>query len=374
MKLFRKTGKTPPVTRPELASPDAGLLDGALDTLGCVFRTMGDMAFPLGFEDPRVFSALCDQFACHIENGGAVPQCEIAQSVDGRRQWARLRRFYVDRRREEKTFVTERLQGYRGVVDDLVNGLRQIGRRDRDTEASVKMSLDAIENALATGVLPEIRTALTETIETISETFARQKALYEEKINELNERMSGLRQDLVAVREQMKRDPLTDVYNRRAFDTAVTQSLNLRFILNQPFTLLMIDLDRFKEINDRYGHAAGDVVLRSVGDALARSFSRKNDLIARYGGDEFAVILTETSVEHCEGLIRRFIDCIATVAIPNAPEDVHPGCAIGFTEIAGDDTVETLMNRADRALYLAKSTGTNTFRYAPPPEPDGDPH
>jgi len=372
MRLFGKRGKPPRVTQPERVSPDADLLDGALDTLGCVFRTMGDTAFPLGTEDPRAFAALCDQFACHIENGGGVPQCEMPQSVDGRRQWARVRRFYVDRRREEKAFVTERLHGYRGVVDELVNGLRQIGRRDRDTEASVKTSLDAIESALATGVLPEIRSALNETVEAISETFARQKQLYEEKINELNERMSGLRQDLVAVREEMKRDPLTAVYNRRAFDTAVRQSLNLRFILNQSFTLVMVDLDRFKEINDRFGHAAGDVVLRAVGDALARSFSRKNDLIARYGGDEFAVILTETSVEHCQALVRRFIDCLASVVIPNAPEDVHPGCAIGFTEIAADDTVETLVNRADRALYQAKATGTNRFQYAPPPHPEDD--
>jgi diguanylate cyclase len=357
--------------RKEAESPDTGALDGALDTLGCVFRTMRDVSFPLDLEgDTHEFATACDQFACHVEHGGAVPLYDIPQAADGDRQWARMRRFYVDRRRDEKTFVTERLQGYRGVVGDLVNGLRQIGQRDRETETSVKQSLDAIETALATGVLPEIRAALTETISAIGETFALQKKIYEEKINELNERMSGLRQDLVAVREEMKRDPLTDVYNRRGFDTAIAQSLNMRFILSQAFTLVMIDLDGFKTINDRYGHAAGDVVLRAVGDALARSFSRKNDLIARYGGDEFAVILSDTSLENSKQLIGRLIQYVTAIAVPNAPHDVHPGCSVGFTDIAVDDTVETLVNRADRVLYEAKAEGGNLFRYAPPPVGD----
>jgi diguanylate cyclase (GGDEF)-like protein len=144
----------------------------------------------------------------------------------------------------------------------------------------------------------------------------------------------------------------------------------MRFILSQPFTLIMIDLDGFKSINDRYGHAAGDVVLRAVGDALARSFSRKNDMIARYGGDEFAVILSDTNFENCRSLIERFIQSVSAIAVPHAPDDVHPGCSAGFTDIAAEDTVETLVNRADRVLYEAKASGANSFRYAPPPAPD----
>lgn len=352
----------------DAASANEGMLDGALDTLGCVFRNLGEISFPLNpSESTLAFADLCNELACHVEHGAAVPGYDIPQSVDGRRQWARLRRFYVDRRREERKFVTERLQGYRSVVDELVGGLRQIGQRDRDTEYSVKRSLDAIEAALETGVLPEIRTALSGTIEAITATFAEQKQNYEAKINELNARMSSMRQDLVAIREEMKRDPLTQVYNRRAFDTAVVQSLNMRFILNQPFMLVMIDLDGFKQINDSFGHAAGDLVLREVGNALTRSFPRKNDLIARYGGDEFAVILTDTELENCKVLVARLIDYVAAIRVPGAPESVRPGCSVGFTDIAGDDTVEKLVNRADRALYEAKATGRNTYRYAAPP-------
>jgi diguanylate cyclase (GGDEF)-like protein len=93
-------------------------------------------------------------------------------------------------------------------------------------------------------------------------------------------------------------------------------------------------------------------------------------LIARYGGDEFAVILSDTSLENTRSLIERFIQYVAAIRVPNAPDDVHPGCCAGFTDIAADDTVEALINRADRALYEAKASGSNSLRYAKPPSPD----
>ena len=157
----------------------------------------------------------------------------------------------------------------------------------------------------------------------------------------------------------MKRDALTDAYNRGAFDLAISQSLNMHFILNQPVTLLMIDIDKFKYINDTFGHAAGDEVLRGIGEALARSFIRKGDIVARYGGDEFAVILNDTTAGNCENIVERFLSAVQDVQVPYAPEDTRITCSIGYTEIHSDDTVESLINRADKALYAAKKNGRN---------------
>ncbi|MDJ0939372.1 MAG: GGDEF domain-containing protein, partial [Woeseiaceae bacterium] len=313
--------------------------------------------------DPTVFPDMCKEFSCHVENGAGVPSFDIPQSADGSREWAQVRRFFADRRKAEKTFVTERLHDYRGVVEDLVSGLRVIGERDQSTEHSVKASLNMIEDAVGTGVLPEIRKALSQTISQVTQTFAEQKAQYEQQLAELNDRMSNLRQDLVAAREEMKRDALTDAYNRGAFDAGIAQSLNMHFILNQPVTLVMIDLDNFKSINDTYGHAAGDEVLRSVGESLARAFIRKSDLVARYGGDEFAVILNDTSAENATNVIERFLKYVQDVRIPYASEDTVVSCSAGYTEIHESDTVETLVHRADRALYQAKAAGRNAARY-----------
>jgi diguanylate cyclase (GGDEF)-like protein len=346
------------------ANGSESLADGAIDTLSNVLRVMGDESFMLENDiDPSIFPDMCKEFSCHVENGAAVPSYQIAQSANGTREWARVRRFFADRRKAENAFVTERLHDYRGVVEDLVSGLRSIGERDVATESDVKASLNRIEDAVGTGVLPEIRKALTKTISKVTQTFAEQKEQYEAQLAELNDRMSNLRQDLVAAREEMKRDPLTDAYNRGGFDSAIGQSLNMHFILNHPVTLVMIDLDNFKLVNDTYGHAAGDEVLKAVGEALARSFIRKSDLVARYGGDEFAVILNDTSAKNAENVIERFLETVQEVRVPYASDDARISCSAGFTEIHESDTVETLIKRADRALYKAKAEGRNNAQF-----------
>ena len=345
--------------------------NGAIDTLGCVIRAMGNLSFPLDDEaNDELFQALCDQFACHVENGTAVPSHGIPQTRDGERQWSGVRRFYIDRRTSEQAYVTERIGDYRDIVQDLVDGLRHIGQRDQDTETGIFRNLGAVEAAVNSGNLQEIKDAVSQTIDNVTDIFVKQKSEYELQIRELNDRMSCLRDDLVQAQEKMQRDSLTYAYNRGAFDTAITRALNMHFILSQPVTLVMIDLDDFKGINDTHGHAAGDEVLRQVGESLARSFIRKSDFVARYGGDEFAVILTDTSAKNSLPLIERFMQRIQQIAIPGADADTTVGCSIGYTECHASDSVATLIKRADKGLYDAKHAGRNCHRFVPPAPAD----
>jgi diguanylate cyclase (GGDEF)-like protein len=342
-------------------NPSAAVLalaDGALDTLSSVIQVMGLQSFPLEDDyDSSAFPETCLAFACHVENGAAVPSFDIPPSSDGVRDWASVRRFFADRRHAEKAFVTDRLQGYRGIVDDLVSGLREIGVRDKNTESSILRCLEAVEDAVGTGTLPQIKAALSQTLEDVTATFAEQREAYESHLEELNERMSSMRQDLVAAREEMQRDALTEAYNRGAFDTAIAHSVNAFFILRQPLTVLMIDLDDFKHINDTWGHAAGDEVLRAVSDCLARSFIRKNDFVARFGGDEFAGILPDTSAAHTVKIIERLLTQVRAIAVPFGDASLQIRCSIGYTEISANDSAEDLLKRADEALYMAKSNG-----------------
>ena len=334
------------------------VVDGALDTLGCILRTMGEAAFATDKEpDPDEFFDRCVAHARHVENGASVPAAGIVTLPDGGRDWSQVRRFYVDRRHDERDFVNRQLGDYRAIVDDLVDGLRRVADRDQLTEDSIIECLASIQEAIETGGMPDVKAAVSQAVENVHETFARQKREYERQIEELNQRMSSLRQDLLAAREEMKRDNLTDVFNRGAFDTGIEQCINLHFVSGQPVTLVLVDLDNFKTVNERFGHATGDAALRAVGETLSRSFIRKNDLVCRYGGDEFAVILNDTTAASAAPLLERFLERVREIEMPGVDEPAAVSCSVGYAEIAPNDDSAALIDRADKALYAAKAAG-----------------
>ena len=364
--ISRLVGAFSKDARDEPAQPGAPEtnVDGALDTVSGMLRVMGAQSFAIDDEvDTIDFEALCAAFARHVENGSAVPEWEVPQDPAGQRSWSRVRRFFTDRRKAETRFVTERLHDYRGIVEDLVSGLRNVVQRDKQTEDTICQRLEFVQEAVDTGDLARIRDSVAETVRKVEETFAEQKREYEERLAELNERMANLRQDLVDAREEMQRDSLTDAFNRGAFDKAIQRNVNMHHVLQQPITLLLIDIDHFKTVNDKFGHAAGDEALRKLGDCMARSFIRKSDFVARYGGDEFAVILPDTCATHAAKLVESLLRRAEAIRLNSGPDEALVTCSIGYTEIVDEDTVDTLLARADEALYKAKSAGRNRAEF-----------
>jgi diguanylate cyclase (GGDEF)-like protein len=160
-------------------------------------------------------------------------------------------------------------------------------------------------------------------------------------------------------------DVLTGVYSRRWwFDLAEKEySRSRRY--DRTFSLLMADLDWFKQINDTFGHDVGDRVLGQFGDML-RQTCRQPDVIGRLGGEEFAVLLPETTSEAAQLLATRIMEACRSLVVDASAGDVRCSCSIGVTEVRPneDQRLDSVLARADQAMYAAKRAGRNQWSFA----------
>ena len=153
-----------------------------------------------------------------------------------------------------------------------------------------------------------------------------------------------------------KTDYLTGLYNHRSFQAMLTSEMARAGRLGHPLSLLIVDLDYLKEVNDRFGHMTGDAVIREVAETI-RSGCREYDLPARYGGEEFMVILPETNLTAAIDLAERIRDRIADLVFPGPG---HVTASIGVANFpANAVSKEELVKVADSALYEAKRNGRN---------------
>lgn len=162
-------------------------------------------------------------------------------------------------------------------------------------------------------------------------------------------------------------DPLTGVRNRRAFMERLEAELARVRRYGKPAALLMLDLDHFKRVNDSYGHAAGDTVLRQFA-ALVRAALRQTDSFGRLGGEEFAVLLPETELSGAAELAERMRAQLERTPIEAGGQALHITASIGLTLLESTDPhADTALARADDALYRAKSMGRNRVEYGGAP-------
>lgn len=173
-----------------------------------------------------------------------------------------------------------------------------------------------------------------------------------------------LQEVLHQVTELATHDELTGVYNRRYLLEMLGHEKNRTDRGGAGFCVCILDLDHFKRINDSYGHPVGDEVLKTFADVV-QPLLRSTDFFARYGGEEFLLFLPQTSLEMAQHCIVRIQEALATAHYPGLPEGVRITASIGVAQYYLQESVATLIERADKALYRAKQNGRNRVEMAP---------
>jgi diguanylate cyclase (GGDEF)-like protein len=199
-----------------------------------------------------------------------------------------------------------------------------------------------------------------------AEFLARAKALLRTK--QAHDRIRKLQ---ITLEQMVVSDPLTGLHNRRYLMDRMLQEMTRSDRHGEPLAFAMIDLDAFKPINDQFGHVLGDKVLRAVGSAISKSV-RVSDIAARYGGDEFAVILPQTPAEGAMRVCERLLRNISEIVLQDETgRTLRITASLGLAYYPADDveTPEDLVHSADGALYGAKRSGKNRYTAVRPVQP-----
>ena len=165
-------------------------------------------------------------------------------------------------------------------------------------------------------------------------------------------------QQLVSHAAEARTDALTTLANRRAFDKAMSEAHQAMAERGIPTTIMMIDIDRFKNLNDNYGHQAGDAILRGVANVLRQRMPDGN-LVTRYGGEEFAIVFPNASLEKVERVAEHVRRAVGEATYDFEGLALHVTISAGLAQLLPGETVASVIGRSDEALYVSKEQGRN---------------
>jgi diguanylate cyclase len=226
-----------------------------------------------------------------------------------------------------------------------------------DYHQSLQIYADQLESSTASQELPKILSNLVAETQSMQLSLQTMRNNMDDSQREINE----LRCKLDQVTAEALTDPLTGLANRKGFSIAFEKTLELNKAASSCISLLMVDIDHFKKVNDTHGHLVGDKVIKYVADTLTK-LKQDQDTASRFGGEEYAVLLPNTSLNDAQDIaetIRNKIE-IAKLRRSNTQEPIGQiTVSIGIGCLQANETLDSLIDRADTALYLSKQNGRN---------------
>jgi len=264
------------------------------------------------------------------------------------------------------------MRSFREAILCFADCLGKTLGEEQKADAVIEAQLGTLSKALLTRDPLRICAEAQIVVDTVKSSIDARRKREVEQSRALGERLKGLREELAEARKKAEVDALTQLSNRAAFDAHLANLASLGKLLGEAPCLMLADLDHFKSINDNYGHPAGDEVLRQVSRCLSRTFLRKHDFVSRYGGEEFAAVLIDTTLAQGEMLAKRLVNNVRALSIAIAPHEIRPTISIGLAALRPGESCASWLARADAALYRAKRAGRDRHEVAAPEPPEGD--
>lgn len=360
--FWRKSERSPAQhpSRPVLASTPANTeaeFDRVLDALGKLLSKFGEYAFDTDQTSAQATRQRCEELWREVSLGPSKSADQSSRS--GRREFSRLLTYFEDQRRQEQSYVVQGIGNLRDAVQEFAQCLTLTVREDRQADNQIDQQLTRLSQVVASNDLQAVRQQADRVVALVHTAIARRRDREKEQLLHLGTQVQALRNELDAVRTQATLDALTQLFNRAAFDQEIEKVAALGLLLGSQPCLIMIDADQFKSVNDIHGHPVGDQVLRAIADNLVRHFLRKEDFVCRCGGEEFAIVVRDSTLEKVTARIERARETMASSPVDTVAGPVRMTYSAGVAPLIPGEAAARWIERADRALYAAKHQGRN---------------
>lgn len=280
----------------------------------------------------------------------------------------RFRQFFSSYRIDEYTYMLKTFDEFRNIIWDFVDQLSEDAQFEKNADEEIRQHFEQLKEAVEANSIDQLRTQSRVFIDSYVEHQTRKDQHRDQRLQNIKKNLATVKKKLSEAHSSMRVDHLTQAYNRKSFDEHIRQQKTLNQLSKQPATLIALDIDHFKKINDTYGHQTGDLVLIECVRLLKEVFTRESDFVARVGGEEFAVVLPECRYDHALVKAEQALEKIRQETYVIDDIKIKFTISIGIAELAENEDVESWVKRADQALYESKHSGRNKFTLAAAPD------
>ncbi len=326
--------------------------------------------------DPKEVSRLADAVVAGM-SATALIHSALEARIQAVREGLprRMTKAELDRIVTEINEIAESSQSIRRrTVEDraeLAGLLREMGKRLAEADAAstnLGQNITMVAESLVREPLPDelrsVRHALIARVERLNQdagALRTQLARARDRSRHLEDMVQQQAEELIDMRTKAALDPLTNICNRGVFDKAIIALTKRAASTNSPLSLVVLDVDHFKRVNDTWGHPAGDAVLIGVARCMEEQV-REGDVVARIGGEEFALVLPGANLNVARAVAERLRLSVAAANFSEPAAGVKVTASFGVAQMGPSELPKSLIRRADQAMYAAKHAGRNQVK------------
>jgi diguanylate cyclase (GGDEF)-like protein len=286
-------------------------------------------------------------------------QLDETKAAENEKILFKLRQYFSSYRLAEFSYTQKTLEDFKAIIWDFADQLAEDFKLEKKEDQVLQKSLDQLRDAVDANSLHELKTKSREFINQYVDVQSRKNSHKSKRMETVQKNLRSIKKQLLQANQNMRTDHLSGAYNRKSFDEQIKKYLSFSNVNHSNVSLVVLDIDHFKKVNDTYGHQVGDFVIKECVRLLKEIFHRENDFVARIGGEEFAIILPDFQCDQAKIKCQEALDHIRKDVLIHEKDEIRFTVSMGVAQLHEGEGAESWVQRADGALYESKNTGRN---------------